>query len=170
MRPSALPIALFLVIVAVVIQTTLFGEGRVQPLGASPALVTVVVIAVARHLEPEPTLLVAFTGGMLMDLLGASPLGLWAISIVTVAYLTIRFSRYFDRGIYWVSVGIFALAFLGNVVFSIIGTLFGQRTLTDSDVVVLMLLPALYSLILAAGIFPATARLIKRQRDSIWRS
>jgi rod shape-determining protein MreD len=168
MRPVTLPITLSLVVLAVLLQTTLFGEGKIQPLGASPALVTIVVIAVARHLEPEPALLVAFTGGLLMDLLGASPLGLWAISITTVGYLTVRLRRQEDRGLLLVGIGVFGLVFLGNVLFSIVGTLFGQRTLTDSDVVDLMVLPALYSLILAAGLFPLTTRLLNRGRDAVW--
>ena len=56
MRQTALPATLALVVVAVILQTTLFGEGRLQPLGASPALVTLLVIATVRFLDPEPAL------------------------------------------------------------------------------------------------------------------
>ncbi len=81
MRPGGLSLTLAFVVVAAVLQTTLFGDGRLQPFGASPALVTLIVIATVRFLEPDQALLVAFTAGLLMDLLGASPLGLWAMAM-----------------------------------------------------------------------------------------
>jgi rod shape-determining protein MreD len=169
MRPGRLPIVLALLVVAVILQTTLLGDGRVQPFGASPALVALVVIATVRHLEPEPALLVAFTGGLLMDLLGSSPLGLWAMAITTVGYLTLRLHRHSDRGILVLAAGIFGLVFLGNALFSIAGTLFGQRTLSDPDVLRLMVLPALYTTILAAGVIPGASALLAARRDAAWK-
>ena len=168
MRRGRILTTLALVVLAVVLQTTLFGDGRVQPFGASPSLVALIVIATVRHLEPEPALLVAFTGGLLMDLLGASPLGLWAISITTVGYLTLRLQRQSDRGLLLVAVGVFGLVFVGNALFSIAGTLFGQRTLSDPDVLRLMVLPALYTTILAAAVFPAANTLLVPRRDASW--
>lgn len=169
MRPGSLPLTLALVVVAVILQTTLFGDGRVQPFGASPALVTLIVIATVRFLEPEPALLVAFTAGLLMDLLGSSPLGLWAMAMTTVGYITLRVRHQSDRGLLMVAVGIFGLAFFGNALFSIAGTLFGQRTLSDPDLLRLMVLPALYTMILAAAVFPGTSRLLTRGREAGWK-
>lgn len=169
MRPAGLPLTLGFVVVAAILQTTLFGDGRVQPLGASPALVSLVVIATLRYLEPEQGLLLAFTAGLLMDLLGASPLGLWAISITTVGYVTLRVRHQSDRGILIVAIGVFGLAFLGNALFSIVGTLFGQKTLSNPDVLRLMVLPALYTMILAAGVFPGTTKLLSLGREPSWK-
>lgn len=169
MRPGSLPLTLALVAVAAVLQTTLFGDGRVQPFGASPALVTLIVIATVRFLEPEQGLLVAFTAGLLMDLLGASPLGLWAIAMTTIGYLTLRVRHQADRGILVVAAGVFGLAFLGNALFSIAGTLFGQRTLINPDPLRLMVLPALYTMILAAAVIPGTAKLLMRGREASWK-
>ena len=87
-RPVALSI--LLVLVAVVIQTTLFGPGRIQPFGAAPMLVLSVVIACVRYLDSEPALLLGFTAGLLLDLLGGSPLGLWAMVYVVVTYVALR--------------------------------------------------------------------------------
>lgn len=168
MRRSGIPQTLALVIVAVVLQTTLFGEGRLQPFGASPALVTLVVIATVRHLEPERGLLVAFTAGLLMDLLGSSPLGLWAIAMTAVGYVTLRVRRQADRGLLIVAAGVFGLGFFGNALYSIAGTLFGQRTLTDPDILRLMVLPALYTMILAAAVLPGTTRLLGRGAEPSW--
>ncbi len=169
MRQAALPLSLTLVVLAALAQTTVFGEGSIQPLGASPAIVTLVVIAVVRHLDPEPALLVAFTAGLLMDLLGGSPLGLWALALTTVGYLTVRLRHQADRGLLLVAVGIFAFTFLGNALFSIAGTLFGQRTLTDSDVIDLMVLPALYTMLLGAAVLPGTSKLLLRNREAAWK-
>lgn len=169
MRSARLPLTLALVVAAVILQTTLFGEGRLQPLGASPALVTLLVIATVRYLEPEQALLVSFTAGLLMDLLGSSPLGLWAIAMTTVGYVTLRIRRQADRGAILIAVGVFGLAFMGNALFSIAGTLFGQRTLTDPDVLRLMVLPALYTMILAAVVLPGTTRLVLRGREPGWK-
>jgi rod shape-determining protein MreD len=160
---------LALVAAAVVLQTTLFGDGRVQPFGASPALVALVIMATVRYLEPEQALLVSFTAGLLMDLLGASPLGLWALAMTTVGYLTLRLRHQVDRGVFVIAAGVFGLAFLGNALFSIAGTLFGQRTLSNPDVMRLMLLPALYTVVLAAGVLPGTTRLLTRGRDASWK-
>ncbi len=169
MRRGRIPATLALVVLAVVLQTTLFGEGRLQPFGASPSLVALIVIATVRHLEPEPALLVAFTGGLLMDLLGASPLGLWAMAITTVGYLTLRLREQSDGGLLLVAAGVFGLVFIGNALFSIAGTLFGQRTLVNPDVLRLMVLPALYTMILAAAVFPAANALLAARRDASWK-
>jgi len=169
MRPGGLPLTLSLVVVAAILQTTLFGDGRLQPLGASPALVALIVIATARYLEPEQALLVGFTAGLLMDLLGSSPLGLWAMAMTTVGYLTLRVRHQADRGILVIGIGVFGLAFLGNALFSIAGTLFGQRTLSNPDVLRLMVLPALYTMVLAVGVLPGVRWLLTRPREGSWK-
>jgi len=157
-----------MVVVAVVLQTTLFGEGRIQPFGASPNLVLVVVIATVRHLDTEAGLLVGFTAGLLMDLLGGSPLGLWAMVMTVIAYLTLRLRHRADDGVVSMAIGIFALTFLAHALFVLAGTLFGQRLLTDLDVVRLMLLPALYNMLLAALILPLATRLMGARRVDSW--
>jgi rod shape-determining protein MreD len=157
-----------MVVVAVILQTTLFGEGRIQPFGASPNLVVVVVIATVRHLDTEPGLMVGFTGGLLMDLLGGSPLGLWAMVMTVVAYLTLRLRHRADDGLVSVALGVFALTFLAHALFVVAGTLFGQRLLTDLDVVRLMLLPALYNMLLAAAVLPLATRLMGARRVDSW--
>jgi len=167
-RSRAVAVALAMVVVAVILQTTLFGEGRIQPFGASPNLVVVVVIATVRHLDTEAGLLVGFTGGLLMDLLGGSPLGLWAMVMTVVAYLTLRLRHRADDGVLSVAIGVFALTFLAHSLFVLAGTLFGQRLLTDLDVVRLMLLPSLYNMLLAAVVLPLATRLMGARRVDSW--
>lgn len=153
-------IALALVLIAVILQTTMFGEGRIQPFGAAPNIVTLMVIATVRYLDPEPGILIGFTAGLLLDLLGGSPLGLWAMSMTVVAFVTLRVRRRADEGWLIVAIGVFGLTFLGNALFAIGGTLFGQRTLNNPSVMQTMILPSLYNTLLAAVVLPGVTKLM----------
>lgn len=166
LRPVALSI--LLVFVAVVIQTTLFGTGRVQPFGAAPMLVLAVVVACVRYLDSEPALLLGFTAGLLLDLLGGSPLGLWAMVHVVVAYLTLRLRHRADSAVPLVAVGIFALAVLAQTLFLVASTLFGQSLLSSSGLVMLILLPAAYTVIVAAAVMPAASWLLRERTVRTW--
>jgi rod shape-determining protein MreD len=168
MSRRAVAISLGLVFVAVIIQTTLFGDGRVQPFGASPLLVPLVVMACVRYLEPEPALLLGFTGGLLLDLLGGSPLGLWAMVNVVVAYVGLRLRARADDGVLVVAFGVFAVSLLAQGLFLLAGTLFGQRLFATSGIVKLLLLPALYTTLLAAGVFPAVTWLLRERTVGTW--
>lgn len=160
MTGRQIAITLALVVVAVILQTTMFGDGRIQPFGAAPNIVTLVVIATVRYLDPEPGILIGFTAGLLLDLLGGSPLGLWAMSLTVVAFVTLRVRRRADEGWLIVAVGIFGLTLLGQVLFAVGGTLFGQRTLNNPSVVQTMILPSLYNTLLAALVLPGVTKLM----------
>ena len=164
MRNRNVAFALGMVIVAVLLQSALFGQGRIQPLLSSPNLTLVVVVATARYLVPEPALLIGFTAGLLMDLLGGSPLGLWALSLTVVAFLTLRVRDRADEGPVAVVVGVFALSVVGQTLFGVVGTLFGQRFFTDPGVLRLMLVPAVFNVGLAVAIVPLVSR-VMRSRD-----
>jgi rod shape-determining protein MreD len=165
-RPVALSLAL--VVVAVILQTTLFGDGRIQPLGASPLVVLVTVMACVRYLDPEPALLLGFTAGLLIDLLGGSPLGLWAMVMVVVAYLTLRVRDRADDGPVVVAVGVFAMAFFAQLLFLIASTLFGQRLLVTEGLVRQLVLPALYTVVVGAGVIPAVTWLLRERTVGTW--
>ena len=153
-------VTLALVVSAVILQTTMFGDGRIQPFGAAPNIVTLVVIATVRYLDPEPGILIGFTAGLLLDLLGGSPLGLWAMSLTVIAFITLRVRRRADEGWLIVAIGVFGLTFLGQALFAVGGTLFGQRTLNNPSVVQTMILPSLYNTLLAALVLPGVTKLM----------
>lgn len=152
--------ALLMSVAALLIQSTLFGESRINPFGAAPNLVLLLLIISAAYLEPEPALLVAFTGGLLMDLLGGSTIGLWAISFVVVAYVTLRVRRRIDDGIIVVAAGLLGLSVLGQAVFSIVGTLFGQKVFADPGWYRQIMLPSLYNVAAAAILIPLVSRIM----------
>ena len=161
-------LALALVVSAVVLQTALFGDSRIQPYGVSPNLVLVVTVGAVRYLESEPVLLTGFTAGILLDLLGGSPLGLWAMSITVVSYLTPRFRDRAGEGPVTLAVGVFLLTVAGHALFGVVGTLFGQRFFTDPGVVRLMIVPGAYNVLLAAVVFPLTTRLLRADATRRW--
>ena len=161
-------ISLLFVVLAVVAQTAVFGDGRINPLGVSPAVVIVVVLAFARYLDPEPAVLLGFTGGMLIDLLGGSPLGLWAISYTVAVYIALRFKDRSEDGPATLAVGIVGLTLVANALFLIVGTLFGERFFTSTAFIKNMVVPAFYNLPIALIVFPLATRLIGSRRNYIW--
>ena len=152
--------ALLLSIGSLVIQSTLFGDSRINPFGAAPNLVLVVVIVCTAYLEPEPALLVAFTTGLLMDLLGGGTIGLWAIALVVAAYVTLRVRHRIDDGVIVVAAGVLAISLLGQAVFAIAGTLFGQQVFVDPGWYRQIVLPSLYNVVVAAILIPLVSRIM----------
>ncbi len=144
-------IALGLVLAAVLIQTTLFQH--VRPFGYAPALAMLMVIALARYLEPEQALFVAFTGGFLQDILGGAPLGLWASTFTLVAFLTLKVRDREIAGTPVVLLGVFVLTFIGQFTYAILGTLFGQGIINRPGFIGDLLVPPLYNVILAYPVF-----------------
>lgn len=152
--------ALLLSMSALVVQSTLFGQSRIDPFGAAPNIVLLLVVICAAYLEPEPALLVAFTTGLITDLLGGSVIGLWAISMVVVAYVTLRVRRRIDDGVVVVAAGVLALSVLGQAIFAIASTLFGQQVFADPGWYRQIVLPSLYNVVLAAVLIPIVSKIM----------
>jgi len=152
--------ALLLTVGGLVVQSTLFGESRINPFGAAPNLVLLLVVICAAYLEPEPALLVAFTSGLLMDLLGGSTIGLWAIAMLVAAYVTLRMRRRIDDGIVVVAAGVLGLSVLGQAIFAIASTLFGQQVFADPGWYRQIVLPSLYNVAFAAILIPVVSRVM----------
>lgn len=144
-------IALGMVLVALVLQTTLFNQ--VRPFGIAPSVVLLTVIACARYLEPEAALLIGFTAGFLTDLVGGSSLGLWAIAMTVVAFATVKLRHREVDGLLVVAAGVFVLTVAGQVMYVIVSTLFGHSTLSQPELWKHLLLPAVWNVLLAAPIF-----------------
>jgi rod shape-determining protein MreD len=169
MRGREVGISLVLVVLAVVAQTAVFGDGQINPFGYSPAVVIVVVLAFARYLDSEPAILLGFTGGMLLDLLGGAPLGLWAMAYTVAVYVGLRFRDRAEEGPTLIVIGVVALTLLANALFLVVGTLFGERLLTNTAFLADMIVPALYNLAIAALAFPLATQLIgQRRRRNLW--
>lgn len=167
MRARPILITLTMILAAVVVQTTIFAPGNLQPFGVAPNIVLLVVIAAARYLDAEPAILSGFTAGLLVDLLGGSPLGLWAIALTAVAFAVVKLRDRVSDSPLALAAAVFGFTLMGQVVFVVLGTLFGQGAISDPQVLRKLLLPAVYNVILAAPVFILTRPLFTR-RERGW--
>lgn len=148
--------ALIAVLLAVILQTTVFP----RPFGASPNLVMLVAIGIGLYMDPELAVVSGFVGGILNDLLGNTILGLWALVITVVAYGASQYRRQAEGNLIRMILGIFALTIAGQILYGIVGTLFGQGFLADTSLVIGVLLTGILSLMLAVLVLPLVSRLV----------
>jgi rod shape-determining protein MreD len=166
MRTRAIGLSLLAAALAVILQTTLFAQVRFFEV--APDLVMLTVIAVARRLDAEPAVLLGFTSGLAMDLLGSSPLGLRALVLTVIAYATVRTRNRFDINVLATGMAVVLLSLLGVVLIVVIGTLFGEASFRDPNVFRKILLIPVYNLVLAVAIFPfSTLVLVGRRRREL---
>jgi len=151
-------VSLIFVFAAVVLQTTVFAPGRIQPFGAAPNLVLLTLVGCVRYLQAEFAVLLGFTGGLMMDLLGGSPIGLWAITLASIAFAALKLrDREVEAGIPGTALAVFGLTIAGQLMFAILGTLFGLGIVAEPGFVVqLLILPAVYNVILMIPVFWVT--------------
>lgn len=154
MTLRALLVSLVSVVIAVVLQTTLFVNESLRPFDATPNLVLVTVIGAALVLEPEPAIFLGFTGGLLIDLLGGSPLGLWALVLTVVAYVTIRLEGIVADRHLLVIPGVLLIALGAGLLFAGNATLFGEQPFKDPGAIRIIVLTAIYSAVTALALLP----------------
>ncbi len=152
------------VVLAVVVQTTLFGRLRI----VTPDLVLLIGILLAlTKVRPEAVLGVAFISGLIVDLLGASLLGLRAVVYTVIAYIAIRTKERAELGRVTIAIWAGVLTLIGVVALILIGTLFGQVSLLGESAVSRMILVPLANLAVAGLLAPTFVRLVDRDRTAL---
>lgn len=159
MRIPKAPIVASIVVVAVVIQTTLFGQ--VRPVAPDLVLLVVALLAMTR-IRPELVLLISFLAGLMVDLIGSSLIGLRAVVFATIAYAAVRTRDRADIGRFAIAIWVGILSFFGLALLVVIGTLFGQSNLIGPDIGVRLILIPLANVLLAAAIAPLFVRIVDR--------
>ena len=159
-------LASIMIVSAAALQTTLFSDLR--PLDAAPAMALLVLIAAGRHMQEQPALLIAFGSGLLVDLLGESPLGLWALVHTITVFVVLRFRDRSEDDPLILAFGVFLLTAGALALFAILGTIFGEKTLADAGIVRKIVLPAVYNTILAIGVLPGVSWVLGARRRSGW--
>jgi rod shape-determining protein MreD len=148
-----------MLVLAVVIQTTLFGQIRV----IVPDLVLLVTILLAlTRMRPELIMLLAFLSGLVVDLLGSSLVGLRAVVFTTVAYVAIRTRSRAESGRYATAIWVGLLTFGGLVLMVVIGTVFGETNLIGPDIAARLTLIPLANMFLALVFSPYVIRIVDR--------
>ena len=154
--PRAFIVATILV-VALIVQTTLFGQLRI--VSADLVMLFSILLALTR-IRSELILGTAFLAGLLVDLLGSSLLGLRAVVFTVVAYVALRTRERAEVGRFATALWAGVLSLLGVLLLVLIGTLFGQTSLLGPDVITRILVVPLANLLLAALLAPLFVRLI----------
>ena len=161
MRFRHLNIGLALGIVAVILQTTLF-DRFLDPFGVAPDFVLLVVVATSYQVSEEAAMLLGFSAGLLTDLLGNTLLGVWALVLTVIAYTTVRIRPRVEGNPILTLASVFVLTIGGELLYAVLGTLFGQQVFSDVNAFKKVLLAAVYNLLLAIIVLPITARLMRR--------
>ncbi len=160
--------ALLMLVVMVLLQRTFFRT--VRPFDVAPDLVMLVVILAARWLPAEQALVYGFTAGIVVDLLGTTPLGLRGLVLTVVAYLVVRFRDWVETSPAATLLSVAGFSAIGVGLLVVIGTLFGQATLAEANVLRRFLLVPLWNTILALGLSPVMTSLlnpVKRSRVGV---
>lgn len=164
MRGRTVLVISLLVVFAVVVQTTLFGRLRI----VTPDLVMLIGILLAlTRVRTEAVLGVAFISGLIMDLLGASLIGLRAVVYTTVAFIAVRTRERAELGRVTIALWAGVLTLVGVVMLVLIGTLFGEVSLLGEDAVSRMILVPLANLAVAALLAPSFVRFVDRDRTAL---
>ncbi len=167
LRHAAATVAV--VVIAVALQTTLFSRFRL--FDTAPALVLLVVLAFARYLPAEYSLLTGFGAGLFQDLLAETPLGLWALVLTSVAFVVLRFRDRIEDEFGYLAPFVLAVTLGGLALFAVLGTIFGEKTLADAGIIKKIALPAIYNVALTPLILrvvPLTLG-VSRYRDAAFR-
>lgn len=148
-----------LVLVAIVLQTTMFS--RLEFFTPDLVLLLAILIPLTK-IRPELALLIAFTAGLTVDLLGSAVLGLRGIVFTIVAYLGIRTRDRADIGRIVTALWAGGLTLTGVILLILVGTLFGQSVLLGEGVVDRVIFVPIANFILAFILAPMFVRLIDR--------
>lgn len=146
-----------LILVAVIVQTTLFGQLDL----ITPDLVMLVAILLAlTRIRPELILAVGFAAGLVVDLLSSSLTGLRAVVFTLVTYLALRTRERASIGRPAMALWAGLVTFVGVVLMVLVGTLFGQTNLLGPDVETRLIVVPLANMLVAGLIAPVFVRLI----------
>ena len=130
-----------------------------------PNLLLLVVVTLALTEGPNAGCVVGFFAGLLLDLLGAGPIGLWALVLCMVGYLAgLMEANLFAEG-WLLPVTVVLLAGLSaEVAYGIMLGVVGVGIDFWSAFVKTMLPGSLYNTVLAILVFPWLARVLRQEK------
>ena len=157
------PVTVALVVLALVLQVTLFPHVALH--GVVPNLCLLVVVAAALVRGPEQAAVLGFVAGLLLDL--APPAdhvaGRWALALVVVGYVAGRFrdgasATPTTTGVL-LTVG--ASSFVGTSIYAISGLLLQDPVVSVADLLPVILLAVVWDLLLTPLVLPGLMRLFE---------
>lgn len=150
------------VLVALVLQTTVFPHLAWR--GIVPDLVLLVVVAVGLVRGSQSGLVVGFGAGVLLDL--APPAehsaGRWALALMLVGYVAGRLRRDVLPSVGTALATVAACSFLGASVFALSGLLLDATSATIPDLLRVVVAAVVWDVVLAAFVLPPVTRALDR--------
>jgi rod shape-determining protein MreD len=153
-----------IVVLAVVLQVTVFAGLSYD--GVVPNLALLVVVAAALVRGPEFAAVLGFLGGLAIDL--APPTdhvaGRWALALVVVGYLAGRVRH--DAGSSAVSavLTVAACSFVGTSVFALSGMLLNDPAIPVGDALKVIPVAVLYDVLVTPFVLPLVMRVFRRMQ------
>lgn len=159
MRARTFAAVFLIVLVAIVLQTTLFGKVRI----IQPDLVLLFAILLGlTRIRPEMVLGIGFVSGLAVDLLGSSLLGLRAMVFTSAAFIAVRTRERAEIGRIAIALWAGLISLAAVVILVVVGTIFGQSTILGEDVVGRIFLVPLANFLVAFVVAPFVVRVVDR--------
>jgi rod shape-determining protein MreD len=156
------PVTVLLVVVALVLQVTLFPHVAVR--GVVPNLCLLVVVAAGLVRGPEQAAALGFVAGVMLDL--APPAdhvaGRWALALVLVGYVAgrVRADAPAMPSATTVVATVAAASFVGTSTFAITGLVLRDPVVSVADLLPVILVAVLWDVLLAPLVMPGLLRLL----------
>ena len=155
------PIALVAVVVALVLQVSLFPHLAWQ--GVVPNLCLLVVVAAAMTINAPSALLLGFVAGVALDL--APPAdhvaGRWALALTVVAFLAVRVRQDVRPTAVAVVATVAAASFVGTSIFALTGLLLGDSW-SVGELLRVVTIAVVWDVLLTPFVLPPLMRLFGR--------
>lgn len=103
----------------------------------------------------------AFSGGLVVDMLGSTALGLRAAVFTVIGYIAVKTAHRVDIGPLAIALWVAALTLAGVALFLVVGTLFGQGGLISTGLGRRLIFVPLSNLVLSFAVAPLMNRLIR---------
>lgn len=162
MRLARALTALAAVVVALVLQVTVFPYVAWQ--GVVPNLVLLVVVGAALTRGPEFAAVLGFVAGVALDL--APPAdhvaGRWALALVVVGYLAGRLRQSHQPTTTTVVLTVAGASFVGTSVFALSGLLLGEPGFDVSGLLTIVLVAVLWDVLLTPFVLPPLLGMFRR--------
>jgi rod shape-determining protein MreD len=153
-----------LLLLAVVLQVTLFANLAYD--GVVPNLMLLVVVAAALARGPEFAMTLGFVGGLLIDL--APPAdhvaGRWALALVVAGYLAGRVRQDAGQSALATVATVAATSFVATSVFALSGLVLQDESVTVSQALKVIPISVAYDVLLTPLVLPPMMRLFRRLR------
>lgn len=155
-------VALAAVVVALVVQVSLFPHLAWQ--GIVPNLCLLVVVAAALTVEAPFALLLGFTAGVMLDL--APPAdhvaGRWALALTVVAFLAARLRQDVRPTALAVVATVAAASFVATSLFALTGILLSDPAMSVSGLLEVVLVAVAWDVLLTPFVLPPLMKLFAR--------